>query len=121
GALRGFLHRGLFDACQQRAVARSHSCGPWQASNNPKRKHQFDERAAVRTLGFSMASSGGLHERVPPAMSGRSLVEGSGHSNVFYYQTSNIRSRISGDRSRRQAKQDRSCSTPPWDYPYKAN
>ncbi|SOY68882.1 hypothetical protein CBM2589_A90352 [Cupriavidus taiwanensis] len=27
GVLRGFLHRGLFDACQQRAVAHSHSCG----------------------------------------------------------------------------------------------
>jgi hypothetical protein len=37
-ALRGFLHRGSFDACQQRGVAHSHSCDRWQASNNPKRQ-----------------------------------------------------------------------------------
>ena len=37
GHSAGFLHRGSLNACQQRAVVRSHSCGRWQASNNPKR------------------------------------------------------------------------------------
>ena len=46
GTLRGFLHRGLYDACPHAPVARAHVRGRGQASYKPKHLRTF----AIRLL-----------------------------------------------------------------------